>query len=312
VKAVLIILLFCQVTQAQSNAYLTAAEMKAKGIDVSQPSRAMTAIEVDDGLVSRDFQKNCTGFFVSRLGYVIAPLHCVVHACLDEDTLVNSTRKTGFGAAIVDVGDKLKGKRCRKVGVTTQEGTVGNATVVASGRAVYDISKKFDEMNRKKFESASLEADKIEDYAVLKIPDFKVTEGIGCVSINDMPLPVGETIWTYRYEGVKEPARQFALGKRLSGSEVGHLINSKNVFSDMKLERGNRGGPVIDEYGDVRGMVTQTYESLAEIYPIKEVREGLRKQLSAKEFEEVFNCPKVKTGGISGSVSGSVSGRQAK
>ncbi len=296
-----IILLFYSLSWAEPDSYVNAKAMKERGIDVAGALKAKVSVE-NSGLGFRT--SLCTGFLISHTGYIMSSLHCLGVCLKGELKDLTTAKNEGLGVSTVKVGDTLKGKKCEGLKITGPNGMTTDVTIVATGKS-FVIRNETDFNEVIKFEdyrNASLANDRSEDYVVLKIPSDK--KSLSCVQINESPVPVNETIWSYRFESPgPDLEKQFVIGKRVSGSKVARgekLIFGEYIYTDMKVVAGNSGGPALDEYGKVRGLVTNggPYPG---IYPISVVRKALETQLSKQEIDEIFNCPQKDWGNSKGS-----------
>lgn len=127
-----------------------------------------------------------------------------------------------------------------------------NGYLITSRHVIKDADSVYIENALGRYKSKVVFIDNYLDYAILKITDssFKSFGNIP-FAIKKSDLDLGEKIYTLGY-----PGEEIVFGEGSLSSQSGYLGDSSSYQVSIPVNPGNSGGPVLDERGNLIGMIS--------------------------------------------------------
>lgn len=266
----------------------------------------------------------CSSAALSRNGYVLTNIHCILGCLSIHDALMEAaqgTRIEGYRT----IPERAQGRIC--TGIEAEGMRNPKVVFVGQGFAEFD-DRKVLEIPRELLREAKRTN---EDFAILKFsPPRSSHQRPGCIPASRNALAVGDRIWVvgypdrnlgrdgYHSNGVSEYVsygsvsnsireNAFFLKSRFSQRQIDLLEEfyslPHQLISDADSFPGNSGSMMIDQNGELVGVLSAaavpTSEAIQTQYVanstvgvrISHIMRRITEELGAPMTEEIFSCP---------------------
>jgi serine protease Do len=127
-----------------------------------------------------------------------------------------------------------------------------NGYVITSSHVIRDADSVFIEGTKGRYKAKVIFIDKYYDYAILKVEDSTFRSfGNLPYALRKNESELGEKIYTLGY-----PREEIVFGEGSLSSVTGYMGDSSSYQVSIPVNPGNSGGPVLDEKGNLIGMIS--------------------------------------------------------